>query len=76
MTPAVTYFASDRHALFVGWVLGIALRNAVPLEPVIDDAGNYTDRLRLTLETGDYTDRPPITITVLVPEPPDDWTLE
>ena len=62
-------FISDRHSLYVGWVIGIAHRNGVPLEPVRDDAGDWTDRAELTLS-------PHVTITLVVPPPPDDWTLE
>lgn len=62
-------FIDDRHTIYVGWVLGIALRHHVPLTPVLDDAGNYTDRL--TMEISDD-----VTLTFIVPPPPDDWTLD
>jgi len=65
-------FISDRHALFVGWVLGIAVRNGVPASPVFDDDGNYTDRINIRI--GD-TAAERVTLTVVVPEPPDDWKL-
>jgi hypothetical protein len=60
---------TGRHAWYVGWVLGVALRHGVPLTPVTDADGNYTDRLVLDLapET--------VTLTIVVPPPPDDWTL-
>jgi len=61
------YFQDDRHTLYVGWVCGIALRNGVPLEPIYDDDGNHTNRLRLKVGNG--------TITLAVPYPPDDWSL-
>ena len=33
-------FVDDRHALYVGWVCGIAWRNGIEAVPVTDDAGN------------------------------------
>lgn len=62
-------FISDLHALFVGWVLGTALRHGVPLVPITDAAGNYTDRLALTLPDA------PFSITLVLPPPPADWTF-
>ena len=35
----------DRHALYIGWVVGIAMRNGIAASPTVDDDGNYTDRL-------------------------------
>jgi hypothetical protein len=69
------HFVSDRHALYVGWVLGIALRNGVVLRNVDDEHGNHTDRLALDLYD---PERRPVatTITFVVPPPPDDWTLD
>lgn len=63
---------SARHALYVGWVCGTANRNGVPLDPVVDEAGDYTDR-RLALRVRDLP--PNTTITLVVPEPPADWTI-
>lgn len=57
----------ERHALYVGWALGIAHRNGVRAEPVIDDDGNYTNRLRIpALDPR---------LELIVPPPPDDWTM-
>lgn len=70
--PDEPYFVDDRHALYAGWVLGIAKRNGVPLEPVVDDDGNYTDRLTAELKDSDWG---PVTITLVVPPPPDDWKM-
>lgn len=64
-------FLNDRHTLYVGWVLGIALSNGVDAVPVLDEAGNYTDRLEITLSGGN----PAVTIAVIIPEPPEDWEL-
>jgi hypothetical protein len=58
-------FDSDRHALYTGWVIGRAVRAGLAVTPVYDDDGNYTDRFVI--------DR--IGITVVVPPPPDDWTV-
>jgi hypothetical protein len=57
---------TDRHAFYVGWVLGVALRHGLPFEAVTDAHGNYTDRLAMRVGS--------TTITVVVPPPPDDWT--
>jgi hypothetical protein len=61
-------FVSDRHVLYVGWVIGIARRYDVPLHPVVDGVGNYTSRLTLDLT-------PDVSITFVVPPPSDDWEL-
>jgi len=58
----------ERHALYVGWILGTALRNGVLARPVVDANDDYTDRLAIDLVDG-------TTIYVVVPEPPDDWEL-
>lgn len=65
---------SDRHALYVGAVLGLAMRHGLDLIPVVDEYGNYTDELMLSL--ADATGMLPITVTVVVPPPPEDWTLK
>jgi hypothetical protein len=61
-------FDSDRHALYVGWVVGIAQKHGLRPYPVTDDDGNYTDRV-VVRTPGGYD------ITVIVPPPPDDWDL-
>jgi hypothetical protein len=61
------HFVDERHALYVGWVAGIALRNGVAVELVNDEHGNHTDRLRLVLDQ--------TIIDVVVPPPPEDWSL-
>lgn len=65
------HFVDDNHNLYVGWVLGIALNNGLDATPVLDDAGNYTDRLFISFRER-LDDR--ITITVVVPPPPQDWS--
>lgn len=60
---------SDRHALYIGWVLGLAMRHGLPFKPEVDDEGNYTDRLVLDLTATQQ-------ITVVVPPPPEDWSLD
>lgn len=63
-------FSNDRHALYVGWVFGLAVKNGLGVEPVLDADGNYTDRLVLTnLQNSDWN------ITIVIPPPPDDWVL-
>lgn len=61
-------FASDRHALYCGWVAGIAMKHGFDMTIVTDAQGNYTDRFVIHL-------RPYADITVVVPEPPDEWEL-
>lgn len=56
---------NERHAAYVRWVLGIA-RRYVPLNPILDDADELTDRLRLDVPEG--------RIVVVVPPPPKSWT--
>lgn len=56
------------HALYVGRVLGIALRHGLPATPVLDDAGNYTDTIRIAAD-----DEGAISLSVVVPPPPEDW---
>jgi hypothetical protein len=62
------YFADDRHSLYVGWVIGVGMRHGIDLRPVVDDEGNYTDHAELRV-------RDDLTITFVVPPPPDDWSL-
>ena len=64
---------SARHAAYVGWVLGIARKHGVPAQPVVDDAGNYTDHLLLDFEVDTPGDGP--VITIVVPHPPSDWKI-
>ena len=61
-------FVDDRHTLYVGWVLGLAIKHDLDASPVFDDDGNYTDRLIIGVGNRQ--------ITVVVPPPPDDWNLE
>lgn len=63
------YFIDERHCLYVGWVLGIALKHGFDLRPEVDDDGNYTDRVVVSL-------KPYATVTLVVPYPPDDWTID
>ena len=73
MTPTPdtgSNFVNDRHALYVGWVLGIARENGLDVWPTMDEAGNYTDRIMLHLDAETFT------IKLVVPPPPDDWNPE
>jgi len=56
---------SPEHALRCGWVWGIAMHHGVDLNPIIDEAGNYTASFTLK------SDRlpPGVTITLVVPPP-------
>ena len=62
------YCVDDRHALFIGCVAGIAMRNGLRVEFVDDEHGVHTDRLLITIE-------PNVSVTVIVPPPPEDWKL-
>lgn len=68
------YPIDDRHALYIGWVLGCAMRAGVGVRPVIDDEGNYTDKLELVLPKG-RLGKVDVTVTFIVPPPPEDWTF-
>lgn len=61
-------FIDERHNLYVGWVLGFAIRHGLPVTPVADDDDNFTDRFNIDI-AGQM-------ITVVVPYPPEDWTLD
>lgn len=61
---------SPRHALYVGWVAGIAYLNGVRLDPVVGDDGDFTDRLSVRLSTSRLAIAQTVTITFVVPPPP------
>lgn len=71
------YFQDERHALFAGWVLGLAWRNGIAAEPVQDDDGNYTDQLEVRLPFRDDGRANGglrwFGVRLVVPPPPDDW---
>lgn len=62
------HFIDARHCLYVGWVMGIAMKHGFDITPETDENG-YTNRIRISMKP--YADA----ITVLIPYPPDDWTL-
>lgn len=57
------------HALFIGATLGSMMKHGLQVTPIVDEDGDYTDGIRLTLDQF-----PNVTVTVVVPEPPDGWT--
>ena len=63
-------FESDWHTLYVGWVIGIAAKNGLPVKPVVDEDGNYLPEIQMSLDGG------MITVILAVPPPPDGWELE
>jgi hypothetical protein len=71
-------FVDDRHALYAGWVLGVALNNGLDALPVVDADGNATDRITVQLQRPADVFEPvvDVTITLVVPPPPDDWRLD
>ena len=56
------------HALYIGCVAGIAVRNGLDVTFVDDENGVHTDRLLIHLT-------PNVDITVIVPPPPPGWLL-
>ena len=67
------HFVDDRHALYAGWVFGAFMRAGLYAECIIDEDKNYTDRL--VIELRDRTNQT-YRIELVVPPPPDDWTLQ
>lgn len=68
MTGTNPYAVDDRHALYIGCIAGIAMRNGLRVEFVDDERGVHTDRLLIRLLDG-------VEFTVIVPPPPDDWVM-
>jgi hypothetical protein len=63
----VSPFVDERHALYVGWIVGLGMRNGVDVRPIVDGEGNYTDRVWVGgLAAG-------IRVELVVPYPPDNW---
>ena len=65
-------FTSDLHTLYAGWIIGLALRSGLPVEPVRDTNGNYTNRIRINVAPGGNN---PPSFTLIIPPPPDGWDL-
>jgi len=63
-------FVSDNHALYCGQVLGLMMKAGLPFEPVVDDDGDLTNRVTVA------TSLPNLTITLLIPPPPDGWKMD
>ena len=59
---------TTNHALYVGWVLGLAAKAGLAVTPVLDDDGNYTNRIMVPVG-----EQP---ITLLIPAPPDTWRFD
>lgn len=55
-----------RHAHYVGWVWGLGLKHGLDIKPMVDDEGDYTDRLVVTFP-GERS------VTLVVPPPPPEW---
>jgi hypothetical protein len=69
------YFpGGDRQALYVGWVAMLAAMNGLNVAVVTDGQGNYLPRLAITFPpTQGHLEH---TLTVVVPPPPADWTVD
>ena len=61
-----------RHAQYVSWVAGLATKNGLDVRPILDDAGNWTDRLECFLRP--YLLGPRVVVTLVVPPPLEDWS--
>lgn len=66
MTDHRRHFANDRHALYAGWLIGTAMREGVVIHPIVNQDGNYTDRIWVAS----------LNAELVVPEPPDDWDFD
>jgi hypothetical protein len=62
-------WADERHALYVGAVCGLAIYHGLDIVGDVDDQGDWTDRIVIRFSDEVY-------VTVIVPPPPDDWTLD
>lgn len=72
------HFKDDRHALYAGWIAGIAMRNGYKVE-IITDGPDFTDKIILHLPALANQSGPKATtarVFLAVPYPPDDWTFE
>jgi hypothetical protein len=76
-TPVDSYFVDDRHNLYCGWVQGLALRHGLSASLVIDEAGNFTNRLSIELggAQGPRMGIEGLSIELIIPYPPEDWHL-
>lgn len=64
-------FESDAHALYCGWVLGLALKHGLTVFPNTDADSNYLPELVIEMPTEASIQY----LTVIIPPPPDDWRL-
>lgn len=60
---------SHRHSLFTGWVVGCALRHGLTVEPIRDEAGEYTAAFAVALDGVPDNVR----LVLVVPPPPTGW---
>jgi len=47
-------FKDDNHALLAGMAIGVLMQAGMDAEPEIDNAGDYTDVIQFTDQTGEY----------------------
>jgi hypothetical protein len=66
-----TNFTSDRHAFYAAWVIAEMSRSGLPVAPVRDADGNYTNRVTINPPLGGD----PRPLILMIPPPPDDWDL-
>lgn len=67
-TPNYYPLVSQEHALYAGAVMGLAWKNGIRAEPVVDEDGNYTAELWVIL-------LPSATVRLVIPEPPVNWSI-
>lgn len=57
-------FDSPDHALQAGMFLGVLARHGINAEPVMDDEGNYTSKVKIHEAPGFFMNSVTITITI------------
>jgi hypothetical protein len=64
----------DRHALYVGWVGMRAAMNGLDVAIDVDENGFYRPNLIISFPS--QHGHKPHKLTVVVPPPPEDWTID
>jgi hypothetical protein len=71
--PREAHKIDGRHAMYAGWIAGIAIRNGVQVDPVLID-DQVTDQFDVIIPRPGH--RIEVRVIVVVPPPPDDWSLD
>lgn len=62
---------NDEHALLCGMAWGMAMRHGVPMVPIVDEDGIFTDTFELALDEGYGGEGSPLSLFLVV-KPPED----